>query len=68
MDKLTKARRMILKIAGSRDSSIYVFLDMKGDVTWLEANGLMKGNGRRIERKSTITEAGRAALQEVGQS
>lgn len=63
MKRLTRAARVTLQIAVDLGGSIHVYPDQRAIVTNLEAHGLMIGNGKiAINRRSTITDAGRAAL------
>lgn len=63
MKRLTRAARVTLQIAVDLGGSIHVYPDQRAIVTALEAQGLMIGNGQLvINRRSTITDAGRYAL------
>lgn len=59
---LTKAQRVLLQIAISLGGTIRVFPDQFSTATALEARGLLVGNGQYLDRRATITPAGRAAL------
>ena len=63
MKKLTKAQRVTLLVARDLGGTIHVYSDQSAIVTALESRGLMIGNGKiALERRSTITDAGRYAL------
>ena len=64
--KLTKGQILILRLAEGFGGSIHVFSDQREVVDRLEANGLMIGDKKRmLDRRSTITDAGRRALAEA---
>ena len=63
--RMTKAQRSILELAVSRGGTIHVFPDQISVVARLEAREWMHSNGSHLDRESTITDAGRAALQSV---
>lgn len=62
--KLTKAQRIMLKIARDVGGTMRVFPDQWATASVLEARGLLAGNGQHFGRETTITDAGRRALAE----
>lgn len=59
---LSEAERAVLELAAKFSGTIHVFSDQTRVVGRLERRGLMRGNGRIIDRKSRLTDAGRLAL------
>lgn len=65
MIRLTRPQRAALDIAIGLGGTIRVYPDQRAVITQLEAQGLMEpAGGGWIDRRSTITPAGRAALKE----
>lgn len=65
-DRLTKHQKVLLRLAIDLGGTINVFPDQRSDVSALENRGYMVGNGKHLDRQSTITPAGRRALQSGG--
>ena len=63
--KLTKAQRVTLRIATDFGGTIKVYPDQYSVVNMLKAHGLMIDNGMIIDRRASITDAGRRALAEA---
>lgn len=64
--KLTRNRRLILQMARDFRRPIHVFADMRDDVDAMERDGLLVGNGKRLDRMTAITDAGERALVAQG--
>lgn len=61
---LTKPQLAMLAMASSLGGEMHVFPDQRRIVTSLETLGLMLGNGKYINRMSSITLEGRRALKQ----
>lgn len=65
MANLTKAQRVFLRIVSDLGGTAHVFPDQWSTASMLEARGLLAGNGKHIDRQTSITDAGRNALAEA---